>query len=161
MLSVNYRLGIGYGHDFHRPPNAGAQGAAEYQDVKAAGEYLRTLPQVDPTRIGIYCGSYGAFSPRLLWRAIHSCSPPVLTSTACTAGHRSVPNLYWRIATRNRQTREQHSTSHGRSSPVSSIATWKSPVLLIHCDDDRNVRFTQTTDLVGRLEKATSRSQNL
>src|SRR5206468_10599302 len=33
----------------------------EYQDVKAAGEYLRTLPQVDPKRIGIYGGSYGGF----------------------------------------------------------------------------------------------------
>ena len=31
---------------------------------------------------------------------------------------------------------------------------WKSPVLLIHGDDDRNVRFSQTTDLVRRLEKA-------
>ncbi|HEY8413588.1 MAG TPA: prolyl oligopeptidase family serine peptidase, partial [Pyrinomonadaceae bacterium] len=40
------------------------------------------------------------------------------------------------------------------SSPLSSIATWKSPVLLIHGDDDRNVRFSQTTDLVRRLEKA-------
>ena len=27
-------------------------------------------------------------------------------------------------------------------------------MLLIHGDDDRNVRFTQTTDLVRRLEKA-------
>jgi dipeptidyl aminopeptidase/acylaminoacyl peptidase len=27
-------------------------------------------------------------------------------------------------------------------------------VLLIHGDDDRNVRFSQTTDLVRRLEKA-------
>ena len=44
VLSVNYRLGIGYGHDFHRPPNAGVQGAAEYLDVKAGGEYLRQLP---------------------------------------------------------------------------------------------------------------------
>src|SRR4029079_35868 len=41
-----------------------------------------------------------------------------------------------------------------QSSPVSSIATWKSPGLLIHGDDDRNVRFNQTTDLVRRLEKA-------
>jgi len=41
-----------------------------------------------------------------------------------------------------------------QSSPVSSIETWKSPVLLIHGDDDRNVRFSQTTDLVRRLEKA-------
>src|SRR5881296_1283775 len=41
-----------------------------------------------------------------------------------------------------------------RSSPVSSIATWRSPVLLIHGDDDRNVRFAQSTDLVRRLTAA-------
>ena len=61
VLSVNYRLGIGYGHDFHRPPNAGAQGASEYQDVKAGAEYLQRLSQVDAKRIGIYGGSYGGF----------------------------------------------------------------------------------------------------
>ena len=37
------------------------------------------------------------------------------------------------------------------SSPNSSISTWKSPVLLIHDDDDRNVPFQQTTDLVEKL----------
>jgi dipeptidyl aminopeptidase/acylaminoacyl peptidase len=61
VLSINYRLGIGYGFEFHRPPAAGAQGASEYLDVKAAGEYLRSLPQVDPARVGIYGGSYGGF----------------------------------------------------------------------------------------------------
>lgn len=40
------------------------------------------------------------------------------------------------------------------SSPISSIATWRSPVLLIHGDDDRNVRFSQTVDLVRRLQQA-------
>ena len=40
------------------------------------------------------------------------------------------------------------------SSPVSSVASWRSPVLLIHGDDDRNVRFSQTTDLVRRLATA-------
>ena len=53
--------GIGYGHDFHRPANAGAQGASEYQDVKAGAEYLQRLAQVDAKRIGIYGGSYGGF----------------------------------------------------------------------------------------------------
>ena len=33
------------------------------------------------------------------------------------------------------------------SSPVSAVKTWKSPVLLIHADDDRNVEFHQTVDL--------------
>ena len=31
--------------------------------------------------------------------------------------------------------------------------TWKSPVLIIHADDDRNVDFRQSTDLVQRLRK--------
>ena len=37
------------------------------------------------------------------------------------------------------------------SSPISSVKTWKSPVLLIHADDDRNVDFHQTVDLKQRL----------
>src|SRR5205823_1892200 len=37
------------------------------------------------------------------------------------------------------------------SSPISAIATWKSPVLLIHGDDDRTVDFRQTIDLGRRL----------
>jgi dipeptidyl aminopeptidase/acylaminoacyl peptidase len=41
-----------------------------------------------------------------------------------------------------------------RSSPISQVSTWKSPVLLIHADDDRNVRFAQTVDLVQRLAAA-------
>jgi dipeptidyl aminopeptidase/acylaminoacyl peptidase len=33
------------------------------------------------------------------------------------------------------------------------VKTWKSPVLLIQGDDDRNVRFHQTVDLARRLGK--------
>ena len=39
------------------------------------------------------------------------------------------------------------------SSPTAYVSTWTSPVLIIHGDDDRNVRFSQSTDLVKRLEK--------
>jgi dipeptidyl aminopeptidase/acylaminoacyl peptidase len=42
------------------------------------------------------------------------------------------------------------------SSPVASVETWTSPVLLVHGDDDRNVDFSQTVDLVQRL-----RAQNV
>ncbi|MEZ4588642.1 MAG: prolyl oligopeptidase family serine peptidase [Gemmatimonadales bacterium] len=38
-----------------------------------------------------------------------------------------------------------------QSSPVADMATWRSPVLLIHGDDDRNVDIAQTVDLVQRL----------
>ena len=154
VLSVNYRLGIGYGHDFHRPPNAGAQGASEYLDVKAGAEYLQRLSQVDAKRIGIYGGSYGGFLTALalardskLFAAgvdIHG----VHNWTAERAAG-LLENRYEKIPDVQRAL-----DVAWQSSPVSSIATWKSPVLLIHGDDDRNVRFNQTTDLVQRLEKA-------
>src|SRR5213075_3120859 len=61
VLSVNYRLGIGYGFEFHQPADAGWAGASEYKDIKAAGEWLSKQPQVDASRIGVYGGSYGGF----------------------------------------------------------------------------------------------------
>jgi dipeptidyl aminopeptidase/acylaminoacyl peptidase len=154
VLSVNYRLGIGYGHDFHRPPNAGAQGASEYQDVKAGAEYLQRLPQVDAKRIGIYGGSYGGYLTALalardskLFAAgvdIHG----VHNWTAERAAS-LLENRYEKIPDAQRAL-----DVAWESSPVSSVSAWKSPVLLIHGDDDRNVRFSQTTDLVRRLDKA-------
>src|SRR5262249_28180411 len=44
VLSVNYRLGIGYGHAFHFPEAGGARGASEYLDVIAAGRYMQQRP---------------------------------------------------------------------------------------------------------------------
>ena len=38
-----------------------------------------------------------------------------------------------------------------QSSAIGAIDTWKSPVLLLHGDDDRNVAFAQTTGLVQLL----------
>jgi dipeptidyl aminopeptidase/acylaminoacyl peptidase len=155
VLAVNYRLGIGYGYEFHRPPQAGAQGASEYQDVKAAGEYLRTLPQVDPRRIGIYGGSYGGFLTALALArdsALFAAGVDI-HGVHDWAGERARPLL----------TRDRYETAPDlaealdtawRSSPISQVATWKSPVLLIHGDDDRNVRFAQTVDLVQRLAAA-------
>src|SRR5438045_7964369 len=61
VLSVNYRSGIGYGMEFREALHYGAQGASEFQDVMAAGLYLRSRADVDPGRIGLWGGSYGGF----------------------------------------------------------------------------------------------------
>lgn len=154
VLSVNFRLGIGYGHDFHRPLNAGFQGASEYQDVKAGAEYLQRLPQVDPKRIGIYGGSYGGYLTALaLARDSQLFAAGVdIHGVHNWTAERAAPlleNRYEKIPDAQKAL-----DIAWQSSPVSSIDKWKSPVLLIHGDDDRNVRFSQTTDLVRRLEKA-------
>ena len=61
VLSVNYRLGIGYGHAFHFDAQGGARGASEYQDVLAGARLLQQRPDVDAARIGIWGGSYGGY----------------------------------------------------------------------------------------------------
>lgn len=154
VLSVNYRLGIGYGYDFHRPPDAGAQGASEYLDVKAGAEYLQRLGQVDAKRIGIYGGSYGGFLTALALArdsSLFAAGVDIHGVHNWTAERAAglLENRYEKIPDSQRAL-----DVAWQSSPISSIATWKSPVLLIHGDDDRNVRFNQTTDLVRRLDKA-------
>ena len=150
VLAVNYRLGIGYGYDFHRPRNSGAEGATESLDVRAAGEYLRALPNVDPKRIGIYGGSYGGFLTAMalgrdssLFAAgvdIHGVHD--LTLPEGLVRYEKSPDL------------ARARDIAWKSSPISYISTWRSPVLLIHGDDDRNVQFGQTVDLVRRLSQA-------
>ncbi len=154
VLSINYRLGIGYGHDFQRPPRAGIAGASEYLDVKAAGEWLRAQASVDGARIGIYGGSYGGYLTALaLGRDSELFATGVdihgVHDFTSDGGGRLGANA-WRY---ERSARELDLLARiaWESSPVSAVETWRSPVLFIHADDDRNVRFSQTVDLVQRL----------
>jgi dipeptidyl aminopeptidase/acylaminoacyl peptidase len=152
VLSVNYRLGIGYGFDFHRPANAGSRGASEYLDVRAGAEWLRAQPQVDPARVGIYGGSYGGFLTAL---ALARNSDLFAAGVDLHGVHDWTADAGASLFNRGRYEdapdRAEALALMWRSSPVASIATWKSPVLLIHGDDDRNVRFSQTVDLARRL----------
>jgi dipeptidyl aminopeptidase/acylaminoacyl peptidase len=156
VLSINFRLGIGYGYEFHRPPDAGSHGAAEYRDVKAAGLFLRSLPQVDPSRIGIYGGSYGGFltalalarSSELFAAGVDLHGVHDFTTSGAGAALQEPPGGSSKLEPNDR---EKALEVAWKSSPVASIDTWRSPVLLIHGDDDRNVRFAQTVDLARRL----------
>lgn len=154
VLSINYRLGIGYGHDFHRPAHPGPAGASEYLDVKAAGEWLRKQPGIDGSRIGIYGGSYGGYLTAL---ALGRNSEIFATGVDIHGVHDQTSDngqrfggVAWRVE-RPARLIDSLARVAWRSSPVSAVHTWRSPVLFIHADDDRNVRFSQTVDLVQRL----------
>jgi dipeptidyl aminopeptidase/acylaminoacyl peptidase len=154
VLSVNYRLGIGYGHAFHHPQHWGPWGESEYQDVKAGGEYLRALPQVDSARIGIWGGSYGGLLTAL---ALARDSKLFKTGVDLHGVHDWTQDLgIWVDGPLQRPASERADFEQAmkvawQSSPIASMNTWKSPVLLIQGDDDRNVRFHQTVDLARRL----------
>ncbi|MGB8493277.1 MAG: prolyl oligopeptidase family serine peptidase [Candidatus Acidiferrum sp.] len=143
VLSVNYRNGIGYGRAFREAANHGPKGASEYQDVVAAGKYLAARSEVDAKRIGLWGGSYGGYLTALglarnsdLFAAgvdihgVHDWAAEIWDEKYVAPEWRKVPH---------------------DSSPVAFVDTWKSPVLFIHGDDDRNVGFSQTVDLIARL----------
>ena len=154
VLSVNYRLGIGYGYEFHQPERAGVNGASEYLDIKAAGEWLAAQPNVDPKRIGVYGGSYGGY---LVAMALGRDSKPFPAGGGLHGGHERTTNRNRNLVSPDRYERAPDADLAAKiaweSSPVSSVSTWTSPVLMIHADDDRNVLFSQSTDLVQRLDR--------
>ncbi|MDQ7041397.1 MAG: S9 family peptidase [Rhodothermus sp.] len=152
VLALNYRTGIGYGRAFRLAARQGPRGASEYQDVVAAALFLRHLPGVDPDRIGLWGGSYGGYLTAMglardseLFAAgvdLHGVHDWAFRATDFS------PGGGWGIA--------DHPDSLAlayRSSPVADIDRWRSPVLLIHGDDDRNVLFEQTVDLAQRLRE--------
>ncbi len=150
VLSVNYRLGIGYGYEFHKPAGAYYQGAVEYQDVKAAGEYLADLPQVDADKIGIYGGSYGGYLTSL---ALARDSELFKVGVDIHGVH-DMDGRYDLTATYEQPSDiEKARKIAWESSPMPDLSTWTSPVLFIHADDDRNVAVSQTVDLIRRFEE--------
>ncbi|KEO72423.1 S9 family peptidase [Anditalea andensis] len=150
VLSVNFRMGIGYGHQFHKPEGAGIAGASEYRDVKAAGEYLAGLPQVDSRKIGIYGGSYGGYLTAI---ALGKDSDLFAVGVDIHGVHKR--DGYIRAADGIEQAEDLEDARRvaWESSPASMLDSWKSPVLFIHADDDRNVSFSQTVDMVRRFEQ--------
>jgi len=154
VLSVNYRLGIGYGLAFHHPEHAGFAGAAEYQDVVAGARFLQSLPAVDGKRIGVWGGSYGGYLTALALARNSDIFKAGVDLHGVHDWSRLMDRFGGTQGTRfEKGDRDKAMEVAWNSSPDSQVDGWKSPVLLIQGDDDRNVRFQQTVDLARRLEE--------
>ncbi len=151
VLSVNFRSGIGYGLDFREADGFGASGASEFHDVMGAGLYMRNRDDVDGSNIGLWGGSYGGYLTALgLARA----------SDLFKAGVDLHGVHNWNVVIEHFNSsydpleyREAAETAF-RASPMAYIDNWVSPVMVVHGDDDRNVPFSETVDLVESLRKS-------
>lgn len=144
VLSVNFRLGIGYGRAFRDVQDGGPRGGSEYRDLLAGAKLLRANQRVDPERIGLWGGSYGGLMTALgLAR----------NSDLFAAGvdlHGVHDWNQWQAAVTGLP--NDNDRTEWSSSPIADLDNWSSPVLLIHGDDDRNVPFSETKWLVEKLD---------
>jgi dipeptidyl aminopeptidase/acylaminoacyl peptidase len=141
VFSVNYRSGIGYGLDFREAINYGAAGASEYNDVIGAGLYMRGRQDVDPKRIGLWGGSYGGYLTAL----------GLARGSDLFAAGVDFHGVHDWSKLRGGDPASAEARTAFESSPMASVKTWRSPVLLIHGDDDRNVPFAESVRLVEAL----------
>ncbi|MDZ7631600.1 MAG: prolyl oligopeptidase family serine peptidase [Gemmatimonadaceae bacterium] len=148
VVSLNYRSGIGYGMEFREALRQGATGGSEYGDVVAAATWLGARADVDRTRIGLWGGSYGGYLTAMgltrnpeLFKAgvdvhgVHDWNVGIQTFVPDYDVYADP------VATQLAYT----------SSPMAQVKRWRAPVLLIHGDDDRNVRFLETLTLIKAL----------
>jgi dipeptidyl aminopeptidase/acylaminoacyl peptidase len=160
VLSINFRSGIGYVRDFRMAENRRQAGTSEYQDLLAGVDWLLERGGVDPDRVGLWGGSYGGYLTQLGL----GMSPEIFRTGVNIHGvhdwnlRAELPP--WATERRTIPRDETWDVRH-RSSPVAWVEDMEGSVLLITGDDDRNVRFLQTIDLVERMRRAGKRYELL
>jgi dipeptidyl-peptidase-4 len=124
-------------------------GRAELEDQLVGIEYLKSLPCVDPARIGVFGSSYGGYLT--LYLLTHA--PDVFKS-----GVAGAPVTDWRrydsiYTERYMGTPESNPKGYETSSPLPKTADLRADLLLIHGSSDDNVHLANTLSFVAALIK--------
>jgi dipeptidyl aminopeptidase/acylaminoacyl peptidase len=126
-------------------------GGGETDDVNGGADYLKTLPYVDPDRIGVWGLSYGGFMTlQSIIRApkLYACAIDVAGvgdwATWTTGGT---------ILGRLGSTPVTDPEFYNRSAPVDHLDQIERPLMILQGTNDTNVPLWETLKVVDRLEK--------
>lgn len=150
VLSINYRSGIGYGLEFREALDYGATGGSEFRDVMGAGLYLASRDDVDPDRIGLWGGSYGGY---LTAMGLSRASDLFRAGVDVHGVHDWNQGIVNFRPDYDPGQHPEFSETAFEASPMATLDRWRSPVLLIHGDDDRNVAFSESVRLAEELRE--------
>jgi dipeptidyl aminopeptidase/acylaminoacyl peptidase len=154
IICPEYRGSTGYGADFY---NAIDYGGKELDDVVSAVDYLKTLPYVDPDRLGIMGWSHGGFiTAHILFREQH----PFKGGAAIVP----VTNLVFRLSYKGPGYQRSYATQteigglpfekraeYIKRSPVFHVENLKVPILVHVATNDEDVNFVEDQQMVYTL----------
>jgi dipeptidyl-peptidase-4 len=149
VWSVDNRGSFGRGHAWESAIFR-EMGRRELADQLDGVRYLKSLPFVDGSRIGIWGWSYGGY---LTLYALTN-SPD-----AWTCGVAGAPVTDWKFydtiyTERYMKTPATNSDGYARAAPLTKAAQLRAPLLLLHGASDDNVHLQNTLAFVDALTKA-------
>jgi len=154
IIAPEYRGSTGYGKEFHLEIDYGGY---EVDDVKGAADFLKTLPYIDPDRIGLMGWSHGGYITLLNvfrdqhpFRAAAAIVPVTnLIFRLSWAG----PRYQWDFATQKRIQGlpfEKHEIYVERS-PLYHVDKLQVPLLVHVATNDRDVFYVEDQQIVDAL----------
>jgi dipeptidyl-peptidase 4 len=146
VFTLDNRGSYGRGHSFETPVYHHF-GKIELEDQLTGVKYLKSLPYVDGSRIGIWGWSYGG---TMVLTALFK-APDVFKAGVAVA-----PVTDWRlydtIYTERYMGRPQDNPDGYRdSSPVHQAGQLRAKLMIAHGTGDDNVHFANTTELINEL----------
>ena len=181
VMSINYRMGVGYGTKFQYCDKCGKYGGKEYDDVLAGAQYLLKQAYVKGPKVGIYGLSYGglnalqaatrnpdlfdasvANAPVYNWIAEDRADGDFLTLLDQKNDQMSG---YWppeNLATPQWSTNVNANMKlFYESSPAAFFTAKSAPLLLIQGDSDRDVAIQATLDMYNQARLIGANVQSL
>ena len=149
IFSLDNRGSAGRGHAFETPLHFRI-GAQELSDQRDGVQYLKSLPYVDPNRIGIWGWSYGG---HMTLHAMFEAGDDF------KAGFAGGPVTDWRYYDTIYTERyiglpQKNEKGYQDSSPVKYAAQLKGKLLIAHGTGDDNVHYANTLSVINALIEA-------
>ena len=154
VIAPEYRGSTGYGAGHY---NAIDYGGKEVDDVASAYDYLRTLPHVDPNRVGVMGWSHGGFiAAHLVFReqqpfkAAASIVP--VTNLVFRLGYKG-PRYAWQFSTQEGIQGMPHEKrdEYIKRSPLYHVDNLKVPILVHVATNDTDVDYVEDQQMVDAL----------
>ena len=149
LFEIDNRGSANRGVAFEKPLYR-AMGGVEVADQKAGGEYLKSLPFVDPDKIALYGWSYGGY---LTLKQLQA-DPGFYA-----AGIAGAPVAQWELydtayTERYMGDPREVKVAYDKASALEDADKIKDPLLLIHGMSDDNVVFSNSTALAAKMQHA-------